>query len=384
MEGIAVRELIRFVAQISNLMYRRLPVGRSSEQMRRRAGWKPAIQQIRNLRYAFGLLMHSHFTWLACLFLSGTGIRSLQAASASVTNGPTVLLVLGAAGESEYGSNFVQQAQLWEKACRQAGADLTEVGLSLSNTPSDHDLLKQQVAAVTSDGLAPLWLVLVGHGTFDGKEARFNLRGPDLSATELAEWLKPVMRPLVVINTTAASAPFLNKLSATNRVIITATRSGSEQNFARFGLYLAQAIADPKSDLDQDGQTSLLEAFLSASAHVAEFYKTEGRIATEHALLDDNGDGKGTPADWFRGVRAIKKPQQGALDGARAQQMHMVLSVDEQALPSETRARRDALELEMFRLREAKHTLAEEEYYRKLEILLLQMARLQEPGKSQP
>ncbi|MBI5386808.1 MAG: hypothetical protein HZA90_19220 [Verrucomicrobia bacterium] len=321
--------------------------------------------------------MLAKIAWLAWPFLSVPDVRSVDAASAPSTNAPTVLLVLGAAGESEFGSNFVHQAQLWEKACRQAGADFTKIGLSPSNAPNDHDLLKQHLAAVTPDGLASLWLVLVGHGTFDGKEARFNLRGPDLSATELAEWFKPLQRPVVVINTAASSAPFLNKLSATNRTVITATRSGSEQNFARFGQYLAQCIADPKSDLDQDGQTSLLEAFLSASAHVAEFYKTEGRIATEHALLDDNGDGKGTPADWFRGVRAIKKPQHGTLDGARAQQIHLVLSAGEQALPPDVRAKRDALELEVIRLREAKQTLAEDEYYRKLEALLLDLARLQ-------
>ena len=137
--------------------------------------------------------------------------------------------------------------------------------------------------------------MVIGHGTFDGKEAKFNLRGPDLSAADLAEWLKPFRRPVAVINCASASSPFINKLSATNRVIIAATRSGYEQNYARFGEYISSAVADPQADLDKDGQTSLLEAFLMASRRVAEFYNTEGRLATEHALLDDNGDGLGTP-----------------------------------------------------------------------------------------
>lgn len=297
------------------------------------------------------------------------------------TNVSTILLVLGAAGEEEFGSNFVRQARLWETACRQAGVKCTQIGLSTNPPVSDRDLLMEELAAAPTEGPTPLWLVLIGHGTFDGKEARFNLRGPDLTAADLAEWLQPFRRPVVVINTAPASAPFINRLSASNRVVVTATRSGHELNFTRFGQYLAQAIADPQGDLDHDGQTSLLEAFLSAAARVAEFYKTEGRIATEHALIDDNGDGLGTPADWFRGLRATKKPQQGALDGARAHQIHLVLSPAEQALPAEVRARRDALELQVTRLRETKSSLPEEDYYRKLESLLLELARLHQTNR---
>ena len=164
--------------------------------------------------------------------------------------------------------------------------------------------------------------MLIGHGTFDGKEAKFNLRGPDLSATELAAWLKPFRRPVIVINCASSSSPFLNQLSAPERIIVTATRSGYEDNFARFGKFMAEAIADPAADLDKDGQTSLLEAFLMASRRVKEFYEADGRLVTEHALLDDNGDGLGTPADFFRGVRAVKKPVEGgSVDGVRANQI---------------------------------------------------------------
>jgi hypothetical protein len=225
--------------------------------------------------------------------------------------------------------------------------------------------------------------VLIGHGTFDGKEAKFNLRGPDVSGTEFAAWLKPYQRPLAVIDTASASAPFLAKLSAPNRVIITSTRSGNEQNFARFGEFFADAMTDAKSDLDQDGQTSLLEAFLSAAAGVAEFYKTEGRLATEHALIDDNGDGLGTPSDWFRGTRATKKAGNGAaLDGARARQFHLVRSEAEQKLTPTQRAQRDELELAIEDLRERKAKLGDEEYYRRLETVLLELAKVYVPAPS--
>jgi hypothetical protein len=291
---------------------------------------------------------------------------------------PTVILVTGAPGEAEFGSNFVCQAQAWTRVCDQAGVRLVRIGADTATEPTDRDRLKQALAAEPVEAPAALWLVFSGHGTFDGKEARFNLRGPDLTASELAAWLAPFRRPLVVIDTASASAPFLARLSATNRVIITATRSGHEQNFARFGGYFAEALASPAADLDQDGQTSLLEAFLAAARHVAEFYQTEGRLATEHALLDDNGDRLGTPADWFRGLRASKKPEGGAsLDGARAHQLHLVLSRAELALSPSVRAQRDALELEVFRLRETKSTLPEADYYQRLETILLQLARLQ-------
>lgn len=312
-----------------------------------------------------------------------TGVLAVWMATAAVTNQPTVILVVGAPGEPEFGSNFVQQVELWSKIGDRAEARVIRIGLTTTNVLADRELLKQALEAEQTNNNAPLWLALIGHGTFDGKQARFNLRGPDISDTELADWLKPLERPLVVINCASASAPFLKTLSATNRVVITATRSGNELNFTRFGEHFARALAAPESDLDKDGQVSLLEAFLMASRNVAEFYKTEGRLMTEHALLDDNGDGQGTPADWFRGVHATKKAKDGAaLDGRRANQVHLVLSAEEQALPADIRQQRNALELSVARLRETKSQMSEADYYRQLETILLELARLQIPTPS--
>jgi hypothetical protein len=141
-------------------------------------------------------------------------------------------------------------------------------------------------------------------------------------------------------------------------------------------------LGDLAADLDKDGQTSLLEAFLMASRRVKEFYEEEGRLMTEHALLDDNGDGLGTPPDWFRGIRATKTAKDGAaLDGLRAHQFHLVRSETEMKLSAATRARRDELELSIARLRDAKRTMDEEEYYQKLEGLLFELARLYDQNK---
>lgn len=291
-----------------------------------------------------------------------------------------VVIVVGAPGEPEFEANFVKQAGLWEKASGVAGARSVMVGGSDGVQTNDFERLKQALEAEPKEGLGVLWLVLIGHGTFDGKEARFNLQGPDLTADDLSSWLKPFRRPVAVINTASASAPFIGKTSGTNRVVIAATRSGNEQNFTRFGQYLSESITDPQADLDLDGQISLLEAFLTASRRVAEFYKVEGRLATEHALLDDNGDGLGTPADWFRGFRATKKPRENArVDGLLAHQFHLIRSPAEEKLAPDQRARRDALERAVILYRENKGKLPEDDYYRGLEKLLLDLARFYEP-----
>jgi len=241
----------------------------------------------------------------------------------------------------------------------------------------DRSQLEKVLKDEPKDVAEQLWLVLIGHGSFDGKEARFNLRGPDISATELAQWLSPFHRPLAIIAAASSSAPFLNKLSATNRVVITATKSGHEQNYTRFGQYFAELLSDPGGDLDKDGQVSLLEAFLVASRRASEFYKSEGRLVTEHALLDDNGDGLGTPADWFQGVRATKRAKDNAgLDGLLAGQFCLVPSETERSLPPSLRAQRDVLERSISQLREKKKGTDEDEYYRELERLLLELARL--------
>lgn len=294
---------------------------------------------------------------------------------------PTILLVVGAEGTAEYGEQFAEWAALWREAAATADADLITIGPAGPDSdpgpdePTDQQRLKQAVDSTSP--AAPLWLVLIGHGTFDGRTAKFNLRGPDVSAEQLAEWLRPIRSPLAVINTASASGPFLPALSAPNRVVITATRSGQERNFARFGGALARSIADPEADLDKDGQTSLLEAFLLASRRVQRFYESEQRLATEHALIDDNGDGRGTPADWFRGVRPVRKPADDASpDGYRAHQLHLVRSPFEREMDPDLRDRRDQLEREVFQLRDAKEEHDEDEYYRRLEELLTELARV--------
>lgn len=311
--------------------------------------------------------------WFAGLLLA------ILAAHSAEQDPQTVLVVVGAPGEEEFGEQFRAWAEAWREAASTAEADFLAVGLDETNAVSDRMLLEAKLAELDVESNAPAWLVFIGHGTFGGDEAKFNLRGPDLSAVELAAWLQPCRRPLAIIQCASSSGPFLAALSSTNRVVIVATQSGHEQNFARLGQHMATTIADPAADLDKDGQTSLLEAFLVSSRRVADFYQTEGRLATEHALLDDNGDRLGTPGDWFEGVRAEKKAAGGALpDGVRAHQFHLVRSEEERSLPDDFRVSRDQLELELEALRARKGDLSAEAYFGLIEELMVRLARLYE------
>lgn len=293
-----------------------------------------------------------------------------------VPDRPCVVLVIGAAGSPEYGAEFRRWADSWQRTAEQGPAEVVRIG-EQEGDGTDRDRLKEVLTARTGAGLEPLWLVLIGHGTSDRRDAKFNLRGPDVSDADLAGWLSGATRPVVVVSCSSSSGPFLHRLSGPNRVIVTATRSGDESNFSRFGGYLAEAIGRPDSDLDRDGQVSLLEAYLSASGRVEEYYRAESRLATEHALLDDNGDAAGTPADWFRGLRAVKRAQNDApVDGVRAHQLHLVPGDRESELPAEVRRRRDELEQAVAALREQKDVLGEEAYYARLEELLIELSRL--------
>lgn len=317
--------------------------------------------------------------WALCLALGG----AVQAEP------PDLLVVVGAAGEERFESIFRQHAASWSQVAERSGAPIRTIGLEPpSGTQSKNDLdqlLDELRLESESERTNPLWLVLIGHGTFDGLEARFNLRGPDLAATQLVQALKPLNRPLVVLNTSSSSAPFLPALAASNRVVITATRSGSEENFTRFGPFLAAAFTAPGADLDKDGQVSLLEAFLKASADTAAFYKTENRLASEHALLDDNGDGLGTPADWYEGIRPTKKPVDAKeTDGSRAHQIHLIPSPGEALLTDAQRETRRLLEAELDALRAKKKEIGEEAYLALLEPILAKLAQIYLPTEASP
>ncbi len=298
-------------------------------------------------------------------------------APATADDRPCMLVVVGAPGAPEYKTMFDRWAGQWQRAAEKAGAELIQIGQSDEPGTTDHDRLRSVLAGKPAAGREPIWIVLLGHGTYDGHEAKFNLRGPDVTDRELSEWLAPFKRPIVIIDCASASGPFINRLSGANRVVVTATKSGSEINFAHFGQFMAESMVDDRADLDKDGQVSVLEAFLTASGRVEEYYRSRSQLATEHALIDDNGDRLGTSANWFRGVRAVRRAKDGAeRDGIRAHQLHPIPSDRERTIPREIRQKRDQLELSVAALRDRKDKLTEEEYYSQLDKLMVELAKL--------
>jgi hypothetical protein len=136
-------------------------------------------------------------------------------------------------------------------------------------------------------------IVLLGHGTYDGDTAKFNLVGPDMTAKDWTDVLAGVQGRVTIVNTTEASFPFLEALSSKGRVVITATHSAAQKYATVFPEYFVKAMKEASTDLDKNGRTSIFEVFAAASAAVKQHFEQRGQLLTEHAVIDDNGDGKG-------------------------------------------------------------------------------------------
>ncbi|MCF6313633.1 MAG: hypothetical protein L3J39_14395 [Verrucomicrobiales bacterium] len=294
-----------------------------------------------------------------------------------------VVTVRGATGDEQYEKKLDQVAAAWRKLCQQAEIDLLEVGGEQrgASGKDDREVLRGVLVSEIKAKRGELWLVLIGHGTFDGRESKFNMRGPDFTDAELGQWLSSYKGKLVVVNTASASGSFIKGLSGKNRVVITATKSAHEVFYPRFGKFFVEAIGGlEQADLDHDRQVSLLEAFLYAGHEVRSFYERERRIATEHALLDDNGDQRGVRAESFVGVTAQlsgnEKEGGGSPDGERAHQIYLLQNELEASLAEDLRMRRDELERLVKVLRRKRGKINEGLYYKQLEELLLEMARI--------
>jgi hypothetical protein len=149
-----------------------------------------------------------------------------------------------------------------------------------------------------------VFVVLIGHGTFDGRAAKFNLPGPDMPAADFAPLLARLpSKHVVLVNTSSASGPFVEALAAPGRAIVAATRNGSERFATLFGGPFVDALAGSEegADADKNRRVSVLEAFNYAKREVEATYEREGIMATEHAILSDNGEAKGTPTPTVDG-----------------------------------------------------------------------------------
>jgi hypothetical protein len=216
-----------------------------------------------------------------------------------------------------------------------------------------------------------IFVFIEGHGNYDGKVYKLNLAGPDPTAEDLASAFSSIpAQRIVVVNATNCSGGSLPALSQKGRIVITATKSGMEKNQTHLGQYFIDALKNNAADSDKNGRVSFLEAFSYASQKVEEYYKGEGSLQTEHPALDDRGDG-----------HAQDKPSQengiGLLAGtifldAGMHAEKQNLNREQQEL---ARAAQE-LEKQIEALKYAKSRIPEAEYEKKLEELLLRLARI--------
>lgn len=261
------------------------------------------------------------------------------------------LFVAGLGGEAGYEQQFQRQAKDSARALSALAPDVTVlVGAAVDRARMQEALGS---LAARSDSDDDLIVMLVGHGSYDGRDYRFNVPGADVTGQQLTGWLDavPARRQLVVVATSASGA-LLPGLDREGRTVITATRSGGERNVTVFGRYFSASLNDPSADVDKDGYVSAAEAFGFAESAVASFYRDRDRMATEHPAL-------GGPASEMRLARLREVPAfetGGAAD----------------------RQRLSALQARIEALRADKANLSADAYYAELQRLMLEMARLRQ------
>ena len=285
------------------------------------------------------------------------------------------LVLSGASG----GPKYSEQMRDWRNAISTAlvnryGFSADKVRLLVDETDKTGEQgsaanLRKAIGEIrqhlTRDDL--LLIVLLGHGTYDGDVAKFNLVGPDLTAADWAGLLNGIPGRLVVINTTSASFPFLERLAGANRIVITATDSAAQKYATVFPDYFAKAIGEASTDLDKNGRTSVFEVFAATSAAVKQHYQQRGQLTTERAVFDDNGDGVGREAE-------APGP-----DGSMARLLYLDAESPAAANDPELAAlirRRRELETEAEALKQKKGAMPEPTWQAEYEKLMIELAKV--------
>ncbi|HTB10256.1 MAG TPA: hypothetical protein VK752_01725 [Bryobacteraceae bacterium] len=283
------------------------------------------------------------------------------------------LTVAGLGGEPEYDARFSGWAKDLDKLLHQVepnakiktlfGPDATK-----ANVEAYLKDLTKQVKADDS-----VVLMMIGHGSFDEFDYKFNLPGPDLSATELAGLLDkiPTTHQLVV-NMTSASGGSIPVLEKPKRVVITATKAGTEKNATVFPRYWIEGLRDPAADADKNDIVTALEVFRYAEEKTAKFYETQKRLSTEHALIEDAGKGDG--------VKAPSAENGEGLTAGRFAVLHLGAAAVQTRDPAKLALlkQKEELEAQIDDLKYRKASMSVQEYKGQLSQLLLQLAQTQE------
>jgi hypothetical protein len=299
------------------------------------------------------------------LFLQGSAVAADRYA----------LLVTGAHGEPVYADQYAQWRQSAVTALlEKLGFDESHVFTLFEGGDAAHAATSDGVRRALADLRAKagpddvVLVLLIGHGSFDGVEAKFNLVGPDLTSSEWAALLKPVQARAVIVNCTAASFPFLEHLAGPRRIVITATDSVAQRFDTVFPEYFIRALTDGAADLDKNGRVSIWEAFSAASLGVRRYYAQRGQLATERSLIDDDGDGIGREAG-----------EEGK-DGSAASRLYLDPDIpgapptDEELL--RLLQKRTTLQIEVDDLKMRRQLMTPEEYRDEFEKLMLALARV--------
>jgi len=299
----------------------------------------------------------------ACATLLLLTAASLPATTYYVT-------VTGLGGEPDYEQHFAMWAKDIEKALKTTPDAKVE---TLVNATRDQVRTALAGVAQRAKPQDAFVLMLIGHGSFDGFDYKINLPGPDLTASELATLLDriPATRQLVV-NMTSASGGSIGFLRRPNRVVIAATKSGTEKNATIFARYWVEALGDPAADSDKNDVVSALEAFRFADKKTVAYFEQQNRLATEHAVLEDTGKGEG--------VRA-PTPENG--EGMLASQFPLLrigatAAAAKDPAKLQLLANKEALEQQIDKLKYDKAAIPPGEYKKQLGALLLQLAKTQE------
>jgi len=306
-----------------------------------------------------------------------TIIVALGSASSGVAGERYALIVTGASGADAY----EQKYQTWRTSFTATLVDGFKydpqriITLAEREGPGVQKATRENVQRSLADLRKrltredQLLVLLIGHGTsLDGDEAKFNLVGPDLTAAEWTDLLKPLPGRLVFVNSTGASFPFLRRVAARGRVVLTATDSAAQQFETVFPEFFIKAFADEAADLDKNGRVSVWEAFTYASDGVRQWFEQKGQLPTERPLLDDTGAGVGREA------------QNPGTDGAVAKITYLEPDAA-LALPADTALavlvkRRAELEASLEELKARKESTPPEQYEAELEKLLIEIAKV--------
>ncbi|MBI4909446.1 MAG: caspase family protein [Acidobacteria bacterium] len=281
------------------------------------------------------------------------------------------LTIAGLGGEPEYEQRFTSLAQEIDKLLKASsgGARVETLHGPAATKAKITEILNAFAKSATPQDSTTV--ILIGHGTFDNVDYKFNIPGPDLSAYDLGGLLDKIPGHQLVINTTSCSGGSVVALKKQGRALITATKAGSEKNATVFARYIAEALRDPAADADKNEAVSALEAYRYANEKTIRFYETQKRIATEHAQLEDTG--KSEP------VRDANTENGQGLLAARVTLLRLGSAQKAAATPEKRQLleKKEALEQEIAKLKYQRAAMNSEQYRKQLTQMLLELAKVQ-------